>query len=184
MAKGFWATGLFLCDKNIFRPLNFPLASENTEAISLNHPALVKTTDQSSFSSANFLPFAYAESLHESDISAVPSLNLQPNPHGGTVKEITSSSYRNFVGATQKKKIKQATKSKTSHLVSNTLLGPSKSWKRRVCRDPTLSDTLSDLDTDLTVPFADDSTEEEEQYADCVFCTGCFSEDHSIEEWI
>jgi len=44
--------------------------------------------------------------------------------------------------------------------------------------------TLSDSDTDLTVPFADDSTEEEGQDADCVFCTGSFSEDHNVEEWI
>jgi hypothetical protein len=41
------------------------------------------------------------------------------------------------------------------------------------------------LDTELAVPLADDSTEEdEEQDADCVFCTGGFSEDHSGEEWI
>jgi len=72
----------------------------------VNHPALVKTSDQPSFSSANFSPFTSVEPLRASDISAVPSLNLQPNPQGGTIMKITSSSYRNFVGATQKKKIK------------------------------------------------------------------------------
>ena len=36
--------------------------------------------------------------MHQIDISAVPSLNLQPNLRGGTVKKITSSSYINFVG--------------------------------------------------------------------------------------
>ena len=51
-----------------------------------------------------------------------------------------------------------------------------------VCRDPTPSEILSDSDTDLTFPFADDSIEEE-QDADCVFCTGRFSEDHNVEEW-
>jgi len=40
------------------------------------------------------------------------------------------------------------------------------------------------LDTDITVPFADDSTEEEEQDADCVHCTGRFSEYHNGENWI
>jgi hypothetical protein len=90
----------------------------------VNHPALVKTSDQASFSSANFPPLTSAEALRASDISAVRSLNLQPNPRGGTVKKITSSSYRNFGGATQKKKIKQATKSKTNRLASNALLGP------------------------------------------------------------
>jgi len=40
------------------------------------------------------------------------------------------------------------------------------------------------LNTDLTVHFADDSKEEEEQDADCVFCTGRFSEDHNGEEWM
>jgi hypothetical protein len=36
----------------------------------------------------------------------------------------------------------------------------------------------------IVCSFADDSTEEEEQDADCVLCTGCFSEDHNVEEWI
>ena len=149
----------------------------------MNHPALVKTSDQPSFSSANFSPFTSVEALR-ARISAVPSLNLQPNHRAGTVKKITSSSYRNFVGATQKKKIIQATKSKTNRLALNALLGPSKRRKRRVCRDPAPSDTPSDSDTDLNLPFADDSTEEEKQEADCVFCTGPFSEDHNVEEWI
>jgi hypothetical protein len=52
----------------------------------------------------------------------VPSLNLKPNPCGGTTKKIMST--KKFVEATQKKKIKQATKSKTSRLASNALLGP------------------------------------------------------------
>jgi hypothetical protein len=125
-----------------------------------------KTSDQPSFS-VNCSPFTSAETLRASDINAVPRLNLQSNPRGGTVKKVTNSHYRNFVGATQKKKIKQTTKSKTNRLASNALLGPSKRRKRRVCRDPTLSDS----DTDLTVPFADDSTEDEEQDADCVFCS-------------
>jgi len=83
----------------------------------------VKTSDQPSFSSANFSPFTSAEALRASDIRAVSNLNLQPNPRCGTVKKITTSSYRDFVGATQKKKIKQATKSKTNRLASNSLLG-------------------------------------------------------------
>jgi hypothetical protein len=92
----------------------------------------------------------------------VPSLNLKPNPCGGTAKKITSLPYKKFVEATQKKKIKQATKSKISWLASNVLLGPSKRQKRRVCRDPTPSDTPSDSDTDLAVPFVDDLTGEDE----------------------
>jgi hypothetical protein len=112
----------------------------------------------------------------------VPSLHLKPNPRGGTAKKITSSPYKKFVEATQKKKIQQATKSKTSWLVLNVLLGPSKRWKRRVYRDPTPSDTPPDSDTDLAVPLADDSMAEEEQDADCVFCTGHYSEDHNGED--
>jgi len=47
-------------------------------------------------------------------------------------------------------------------------LRPSKKRKRRGCRDPTPSDTPSDSDTDLAVPFADDSMEvDEEQDAVC-----------------
>jgi len=139
----------------------------------VNHPALVKTSDQPSFSSANFSPFTFAEVLQSSDIGPVPSLNLKPNPHGGTAKKLMSSPYKKFVEATQKKKIKQATESKSSPPASNALLGPSKIRKRSICRDPAPSDTPSDLDTDLAVSFADDSIEgDEEQDADCVFCTG------------
>jgi hypothetical protein len=86
----------------------------------VNHPALIKTSDQPSFSSANFSPFTSAEALRSSDISPVPSLKLKPNPHGGTAKKITST--KNLLRQLKKKK-KQATKSKTSRLESNALLG-------------------------------------------------------------
>jgi hypothetical protein len=56
----------------------------------------------------------------------MPSLNLKPNPRGGVAKKIIRSPYKKFVEATQKREIKQATKSKTTRLGSNVLLGPSK----------------------------------------------------------
>jgi hypothetical protein len=135
-ANGFRATDLFPCDKNIFRPYDFPLSSEDTHATPVNHPASVNTNDQPSSSSVNFSPFTSAVPLLSSDISSVPSLNLKPNPRGGTAKKITRSPYKKFVETTQKKKIKQATKSKINRLAPNALLGHSKRRKRRVCRDP------------------------------------------------
>jgi hypothetical protein len=179
----FQATGLFPCDKNISRPCDFTLSSEDKDAASINHPALVKTNDQPSFSSANVLLFAFSEALRSSDISHVPNLNLKPNLRGGTVKKIMSPPYKKIVDATQKKKIKQATKSKTSWLATNVLLCPLKRRKRIVRRYPTPPDTPSDSHTYLDVSLADDLTEEnEEQDADCVFCTGRFSEDHNGED--
>jgi len=90
-ANGFRATGLFPCDKNIFRPYDFSLSSEDKDVAPVKHAPLVKTSDQASFSSANFSPFTSAEALRSSDISPVPSLNLKPNPRGGTAKKIMSS---------------------------------------------------------------------------------------------
>jgi hypothetical protein len=94
------ATGLFPCDKNIFRPHNFPLASEDTDAVPVNHPALVNTSDHPSFSSFYFSPLTSAEALRSSDVSPVPNLKLQPNTRGGTAKKILYSPYRKFWGAT------------------------------------------------------------------------------------
>jgi hypothetical protein len=160
-ANGFRATDLFPCDKNIFRPYDCLLSSEDKDAVPVNHHALIKTSDQSSFSSANFSPCTSAEALRLSDISPVPSLNLKPNPRVGAAKKIRSLPYKIFVETTQKKKLKQVTKSKTSRLASNGL-GPSKRRKKRVCRYPTPSNTPSNSDTDVVVPFADNSTEEDE----------------------
>ena len=67
-AKDFRATGHFPCDKNIFRPHDLPLALADTYAAPVNHPALVKTSDQPSFSSANFSPFTSTEALCASDV--------------------------------------------------------------------------------------------------------------------
>jgi len=125
-ANGFRATSLFPCDKNIFRLQDFPLASGNTDAAPVNHPALVKTSDQPSFTSSIFEPFISVEVLRASDISAVPSLNLKPNPRGGTTKKITSSLYKKFVEATQKQKIKKATTSRTERLRRKHSLVPQK----------------------------------------------------------
>jgi len=80
-------TGLFPFDKNTFRPYDFPLSSDDKAAAPANHPALVKTSYQPSFSSINFSPFTFAETLWSSDISPVPSLNLKANPRGGTEKK-------------------------------------------------------------------------------------------------
>jgi hypothetical protein len=96
----------------------------------VNQPALVNTNDQPSFSSVYFLPLTPAEALQASDISPLPSLNLQSNTCSGTAKKILNSPYRKFVGAPQKKKVQQATKSNTNRLVSNALLGSSKRQKR------------------------------------------------------
>jgi hypothetical protein len=73
--NGCRATGLFLCDMNIFRPHDFPLASGNIDAAPANHPALMVTSDQPSFSPDNFSPFNSAEVFRSSDISTVPSLS-------------------------------------------------------------------------------------------------------------
>ena len=112
----------------------------------------------------------------------MPSLNLKPHTRG-TAKKITSSPYKKICGGNSEKVSKQTTKSKTSWLASTALLGPSKRRKRSVCWDPAPSDTPSDWNTDLAVPFADNLMEgDEEQDADCVFCTGHFSEDHNGED--
>jgi hypothetical protein len=82
---------------------DFSLASEETDTALVNRPALVKTSDQPSFSSVNFSPFTSAE-LSSSVISPVPSLNLQPNPRGGTVKKIMSSPYKHLLRQLRKRK--------------------------------------------------------------------------------
>jgi hypothetical protein len=82
----FRATGVLPYDKNIFRPHDFPLASEDTVAGPVNHPAVVNSSHQASFSSVYFLPLPSAEAFRASYISPVPSLNLQPNTHSGTEK--------------------------------------------------------------------------------------------------
>jgi len=184
VANGFQATGLFPCDKNIFKLHDFPLSSAYKDATSVNHPALIKTSDQPSFSSAtcNFSPFTSAEALRSSDISPVPSLNLKQNPRGGTAKKITSSPHKKIDEATQKKKIKQATKSKTSGCRMFFLVLQKNG--REGFAGIQLRLTLHQIRTltCVAVPFADDSTEEDEkQYADFVFRTGRFSEDHNGE---
>jgi hypothetical protein len=184
-ANGFQEPGIFPCNKSIFKPHDFCLASENTDAVPVNRPGLLKTGDEPSLNSANRSPSTSAGPLRASDISPVSSLNLKRNLRGGTAKKITSSPYKGIVEETQKKKIQQATKSKTKRFVSNALLGPSKRLKRRVRCDPTPSETTPDWDTQLVVAVADDSTEvHDEQDADSLYCTGRFSEDHNGEDRI
>jgi hypothetical protein len=128
----FRAIGLCPCDKNIFRPYDLSLSSEDTHAVPVNQPASVNSSHQPPPSSANFSPLSSAVHFRSLDISSVPVLNLKPNPRGGTAKKITSSPYNKFVEATQKKKTKHVIKPKANRLGSNALLGPFKRRKRMV----------------------------------------------------
>ena len=83
-ANGFRAKDLFPCEKNISKPYDFPLSSEDKHAGPVNHPVLLKTSDQPSFISTNFSLFTSAEALRSSDVNPVPSMNLKPNHRGGT----------------------------------------------------------------------------------------------------
>jgi len=49
-----------------------------------------------------------------------------------------------------------------------------------VRRFPTAYDNPSDSDTELSVHFVDYSTDEEDQDVDFGFCTGHFSEEHTV----
>jgi len=69
-ANGFWATGLFSCDKNIFISYDLPLSSEDKDSAPVNHPALAKISDQPSFTPANFSLFTSAE-ISDHQISAL-----------------------------------------------------------------------------------------------------------------
>jgi hypothetical protein len=51
------------------------LSSEDTDVAPVKHPALVKTSDQQSFSFANFLPFNSAEALLSSDLTPSDTLS-------------------------------------------------------------------------------------------------------------
>jgi hypothetical protein len=68
----------------------------------VNHPALIKTSNQPSFSSANFSPFTSAEALLLSNVSPVPSLNLKSNHRGGIAKKIRST--KNLLKQLKKRK--------------------------------------------------------------------------------
>jgi len=67
----------------------------------VNHPALIKTSDQPSFSSANFSPFTSAEALRSSDIS--PVTKPEPKAKSSWWNSKENNEYKKFVEATQKK---------------------------------------------------------------------------------
>jgi hypothetical protein len=101
-ADGCRTTSLFfLCDINIFRTHDFPLASGNIEAAPVNHPDLVKTSDQPPFISSNFSSFTSAEALRASDISPVPSLT-KSKPSWWNSKGNNEFTYKTYFEATQR----------------------------------------------------------------------------------
>jgi len=95
------------------------------------------------------------------------SLNLKPNPRGGTAKKITSSPYnKNLLRQLKKRKSKRPENPKPNDCVECS------SWSFRKTEEKCLlgskSDTPSESDTELAIPLADDATEEDkEQDAGC-----------------
>jgi hypothetical protein len=89
-ANGCRVTGLFPCDMNVFRPQDFLLVSGNTDAIPVNSPALVKTSDRPSFSCLIFRRSLLLKFFdHQISIRYQPcaqsELNL--NPRCGTARK-------------------------------------------------------------------------------------------------
>jgi hypothetical protein len=118
-------------------------------------------------------------------LALVPSLNLRPNLRGGTAKKATRSPYEKNCCSNSKRENKKGHYIQNITNASNVLLGSSKRWNRRVCWDSNPSNSPSDSETKLAIPLADDATEEdEEQDADCLYCTGRFSEDRAEGNWI
>ena len=91
---------------------DFPLASEETYIAPVNHPALMKTSDQPSFSSVNFSPFTSVEAF----IIRYQQPYAKPEPTAKSSswnsKENTEFPLQIYIEANQKEKIKQNTKSK------------------------------------------------------------------------
>jgi hypothetical protein len=87
--------------------------------------------------------------LSDHQVSALCHAWTKSKSSWGNSKENNKFTFKKYFEVTQKEKIKQATKSETWRLASNALLGPSKWWKRMVCRDATPPDTPSDSDTEL-----------------------------------
>ena len=127
--SGYWFPGdrTFSLWQEHLQTTRFPSSHRgHTGAAPVNHPGLVNAIIQFClFFAVNFC-WGSPSIIYQ----PCASLNLQPNTRGGTGKKISNSPYRKFVGAIQKKIIRQATKSKTNRLASNALLGPSKRQKR------------------------------------------------------
>jgi hypothetical protein len=70
------------------------LCTQTTYDAHVNHPVLLKTSDQPSFCSAIFSPFTSAEAIQASDISSLPSLDLRQILV--VEKEIKGSPYKNL----------------------------------------------------------------------------------------
>jgi hypothetical protein len=103
---------------------DFPLASEETDTAPVIQPALVKATDQPSFSFVNFSPFICAEALIiRYQPCAKPELEAKSSWWKN--KENNEFTLHKYIEATQKEKIIHTTKSKTIRLALNTLLGTS-----------------------------------------------------------
>jgi len=95
----------------------------------VNHPGLVNTNDQPSFSTVYFSPLTSAEGLLSIRYQSYAKSEPTAKYSWWNSKENNEFTLQKIVGATQKKNFKHATKSKTNRLVSNAVLDPSKRRK-------------------------------------------------------
>jgi hypothetical protein len=96
----------------------------------------------------------------------VPSLNLQPNPRGGTVKKM-SSPYKNILRQLRKRKSSRPLNPKPIGFRRMLFLVLQKDGREKCLPR---SNTPSDSDIDLVVLFTDDSAEEKKNKT-LIVCT-------------
>jgi hypothetical protein len=96
---------------NIFRPHDFPLASGNTNAAPMNHPALLRPTI-SHHSVLLIFRRSLLLMLSDNHISALSQARTKSKSSWWNRKE-NEFTFNKFFEEIHKEKIKQATKSKT-----------------------------------------------------------------------
>jgi hypothetical protein len=183
-ANGYRATGLFLCDINIFRPHYFPLAS-GTQMLLLWTILLWCRLAISHHSVLLIFRSSLLVMFSDQQISAQYQSWTKSKSSWWNSKENNES--------TSKKVLRQLRKK-----ISSRPLNPKPEVLRRLLflvLQKDVREGFAGIQLRLTLHqirklnslllLTDDSTKDDkEQDADCVFCTGRFFEDHNGEEWI
>ena len=183
--NAFRKTGLVPCNRHIFRDHDFAIHQKvdsrpaNNGGIGSEFP-IPGTSNSSGTNNRS----SDQQAVSPQDIRPIPDISRPSEDSAGQGKSSRSGSAQLITSSPYMKQLQQTKQKKTAVESKKTAVKRLFTKTRKSSKRKIINDSSSDSDSEIQLPESDSSDiGDEDEDAECLFCTGRFSEDKHGEKW-